>query len=233
MKDEIRFWFEESARISDTKVVVKLKNQDMSFRKSVIIPTISYPLNGKVCTFTSQNTKEVTDENVLSIMDTVPYQIGYCYQNTQRLVQKLQAAGYDAVPYVGWLFTSGTDFPVHHCWCVLDGESVIDLADDFTVMLSGENAEHFSASKNMEEIREAMVSFAAEARKHKNSVRCAIVGTPTPFLLYVGSPCDPEEGRHIYQKLISAIPDHECQRNCDSKGYNATQKKMKDAGLMK
>lgn len=231
MSDEIKFWFEESARISDTKVVVKLKNQDMSFRKSVIIPTVYYPLNGEVCTFSAQNTKQVEDKAVLDIFDSVPYKIGFCYQNTQKLVQKLRAAGYNAVPYVGWLFTAVTDFPVHHCWCVLNGESVLDLSDDFTVMLSGTNGEHF-INKSKDEIQEAIVSFATEARKRKNSMRCAVVGTPTPFLLYVGSPCEPEEGRLIYQRLIAANPNHECERNCDSSGYNATQRKMKDAGLM-
>lgn len=232
MSDEIKIWFEDSARISENKVVVKIRNSDMSFRKSVIIPTISYPLNGKVCTFSSKNTKRVEDKAVLDIFDSVRYKIGFCYQNTQKLVSKLQAAGYDAVSYVGWLFTSVTDFPVHHCWCVLNGESVLDLADDYTVMLSGTNGDNFK-DKSIDEVREAFVSFAKEAKKHKNSERCAIVGTPTPFLLYVGSPCDPEEGRRIYQKLIAAMPDHECQRNCDSSGYNATQRRMKEAGLMR
>ena len=233
MNDENKFWYEKATKITDEKVVVKLRNADMTFRKSVIIPTILYPLNGKAHVFTFQNTYEVTDNNVLEIMDSIPYQIGFCYQNTQQLVNKLQAAGYDAVPYAGWLFTSASEFPVHHCWCVLNGESILDLADDFTVMLFGSNAEHFSKDKNREEIQNAIVSFAAEARKYKNSIRCAVVGIPTPFLLYVGSPCEPEKGKHIYQKLIADIPNHECQRNCDSNGYNSTQKKLKQAGLMK
>jgi len=77
-----------------------------------------------------------------------------------------------------------------------------------------------------------MTSFALAAREVANSVRCAPVGVPTPFMVYVGSECDPDRGRNIYNQLIDQYPNHACQRNCDNNGWNATQKKMRDAGLM-
>ena len=94
------------------------------------------------------------------------------------------------------------------------------------------NGEHFK-DKSLDEARELMVSFAEAAKKVPNSVRCAPVGTPTPFMLYVGCECSPQDGRNIYNRLIDEFPDHECQRNCDSRGYNATQRMMKEKGLMK
>ena len=98
-------------------------------------------------------------------------------------------------------------------------------------MLSGANGEHFKG-KSLAEARELMVSFAEQARNVPNSVRCAPVGTPTPFMLYVGCECEAQGGRHIYNKLMRDFPRHECERNCDNSGYNATQRMMKDKGLM-
>lgn len=67
----------------------------------------------------------------------------------------------------------------------------------------------------------------------ENHLRCHVVGRATPFLLYVGSECEPYYGRTIYQRLMTKYPCHECQRNCDSEGYNATQRVMKNKGIMK
>ena len=208
-------------------MIVKLRNADDSFKKSIIIPTVTYPLNGEISTFTYENTKEVTDENILSIIDSVPYKISFCYENTTRIVEKLQEAGYDAVPYVGWLFMARSEFPVHHCWCVLNGESVIDLADNFNKLF-----DFIAKSEERDNNAEVFIRFEQEARKHKNRERCATVGVPSANLLYVGSPCEPEKGRQIYRRLIAEMPDHECQRNCNANGYNRTQQKFAEAGLM-
>ena len=77
-----------------------------------------------------------------------------------------------------------------------------------------------------------MASFTEEALRWPNRVRCQPVGTPTPFFLYVGCECDPNEGKRIYNDLIRQFPDHECQRNCDASGVNATQKLYLEKGLM-
>lgn len=230
--EDIKMWWEEQTRFKENKVVVKLCDDKGNFIKSVITPTVYYPLNNEYKAFHYKNTRPLEDDTVKEIFDSVTYQIGFCYQNTDELVSALQEKGYDAKPYVGWLFVSNNQFPVHHCWCVLDGDIVLDLADDYTVMLSGANGEHFK-DKSLEEARELMVSFAEEAKNHPNSVRCAPVGTPTPFMLYIGCECSPMNGRNIYNRLVAEFPDHECQRNCDGSGYNATQRMMKDKGLMK
>lgn len=226
------FWHESRVNYREDRVAVKLANADGSFKKSIVMPTMMYPLNGKYEVFSYANTEVATDEEVLRIFDSMKYHIGHCYQNTDNLVTALREAGYDAKSYVGWLFVQATDYPVHHCWCVLNGNIILDLADDYSLMLGGENGELFQKAKNIEEYRELMVSFAAWAKGLRNRDRCTPVGTPTPFLLYVGCECSPQEGRRIYNKLIADYPDHESQRNCNEDGWNATQKKMQEAGLM-
>lgn len=226
------WWHEECAREKPDKVVVKLRDGNGAFMKSIIVPTVMYPLNGKCEVFTYRNTKRVEDEAILSCFDSVQYKIGRCYSNAERLVEALKNAGIDAVPYVGWLFVANGETPIHHCWVVVNGNSILDLGDDYTVMLSGENAKHFENVQSIEEKRELIACFQLAARNVKNRQRCYPVGTPTPFLYYVGSPCGPDEGRGIYRRLLQAFPGHECERNCDANGLNATQKVFAQHGLM-
>lgn len=226
------WWHEECATQKTDRVVVKLRAKNGAFLKSVIVPSVMYPLNGACEVFTYRNTKRVDDEAVLACFDSVRYKIGRCYDNAERLAQALKEAGFDAVPYVGWAFVADGETPVHHCWVVLNGEAVLDLGDDYTAMLSDENAKYFEVVQSIEEKRELIASFQLAARKVKNRQRCYPVGTPTPFLYYVGSPCDPEEGRRIYCRLMQSFPGHECERNCDANGMNATQRILAQRGLM-
>lgn len=225
------WWHENHTRFKEDKAVVKLVNEDRSFKKSIIIPTDYYPLNGKYEVFTYANTKQTVDEEVLGAFDKVKYRIGHCYSNTEELVQSLQKLGYNVKSYVGWAFVNACDFPIHHCWAVLNGETVLDLSDDFTMVYSGANGENFTEDLTEEERRELIVSFHLAASKVPNSARCYPVGLATPFMLYIGCECSPEEGRNIYNNLIRKYPGHECERNCDASGLNATQKLMREAGL--
>lgn len=224
-------WYEKRTRFKVDKAVVKLVNEDGSFKKSIVVPTDYYPLNGKYEVFTYANTKQTLDDGVLEIFDKVKYRIGGCYTNTTELVARLQKRGYDVKSYVGWAFLTESDFPVHHCWAVLNGETILDLSDDYTMMLTGENGEYFTEGQSKEERRELIVSFQLAASKVPNRVRCYPVGRATPFMLYIGCECSPDEGRKIYNNLIRKYPGHECERNCDASGLNATQKAMREAGL--
>lgn len=228
-------WHERNVRYKEDKVVVKLRDEQGAFLKSIHVPTNYYPLNGKYEVFHYRNTAQVTDKNVLAAFDEVVYKIGHCYSNTKELLLHLKRKGYMAVPYVGWLFTSSYDIPIHHCWAVVigpEGKSILDLGDDYCVMLSEDNQKNFDTAQNIEEMRLMIASFQEWAGKHPNSMRCAPVGIPAPFLLYVGCPCDPDEGRMIYQRLMRQYPDHECESNCDKDGMNAQQRIFKERGLM-
>lgn len=227
----MKFWHEEIVRIKADRIIVKLRNKDGTFLESVVIPTTYYPLNGECKVFHYKNTKRVTDQKILDIFDQVKYKYGFCYDNSERLVEELRKNGFDAKPYVGWLFVSDSEYPIHHCWVVINGDEVLDLSDDFTSMLSGKNGERFKG-KTREEARELSIDFAIAAQRVKNSVRCFPVGVPTPIMLYIGCECDPAQGRIIYNRLICEYPRHKCERNCDARGLNATQRILKSRGLM-
>lgn len=224
-------WHDYCAFFKEDRAVVKLMNEDGNFFKSIIIPTAYYPLNGSYEVFTHKNTVQTKDESVLKIFDSVKYHIGHCYSNAEELALRLREKGYDARTYVGWLFTSATDFPIHHCWVILNKNTVLDLSDDFTAMLAGANGEHFKG-KGGKEVRELIADFQIAAVRVPNSVRCYPVGVPTSFLLYIGCECSASGGKVLYNNLVRKYPRHECKRNCDNSDLNATQRIMRDKGLM-
>jgi len=225
-------WYDTAARIHQDRVAVKLYDKNGAFLHSVVTPTEYYPLNGTPQVFNYANTIPVKDGEVLAAFDEEKYRVGFCYDNTTRLVAALTERGYDVKPYVGWMFVSQFQAPVHHCWAVLNGQSLIDFADDITVMLAGENAANFRQGGSLKEARKSIVDFQKAAQEQKNSVRCYPVGQATPLLFYIGSVCDPNDGRRVYNALMRKYPNHECERNCDADGYNETQKMMKQNGLM-
>lgn len=224
-------WWKKNVRITPDRVSVKLRNQDGSLMQSILLPTLLYPVPGLPEVFTSENTVPITDQGVLNVFDSVRYHIGACYSNTKTLVDALRLEGYPAVPYVGWLFVNGWGFPIHHCWAVL-GNAVLDLADDFCVMLSGHNGDAFQNAESMEKVRELIVSFAKAAAKEKNSIRCSPVGRPASFLFYVGAPYQPENGARDFRRLMRQFPNHEAYLNKDSSWLSPVQRMMRDAGLM-
>lgn len=235
-------WHENNKFVveKNDRVVVKLRTDDdvenkkSVFLKSIIIPTAMYPLNGQYEVFTYRNTLPVTDEKVLEIFDSAAYDRGRCYTNIKVLTQMLLENGYDAKSYVGWLFVSGSTLPIHHCWCVLNGHSVLDLADDFTQMRHFEKENYCEETSSGNDARMRFIEFAKYIKKHHipNHERCFPVGTPTDYLFYVGAECDCDDGLLMYRNLMYTYPNHECQRNCDSNGFNATQKLFREAGLM-
>ena len=230
-KETSGMWHETYAKEKTNKVVVKLKNPDDTFKKSIILPTDMYPLNSdNFRIFTYKNTEFVSDECVHIIFNSITYKPGHCYQNAKALADKLKSRGYNAKTYVGWLFVGKYEYPVHHCWVVLDENKVLDLSDDFSQMLNAENSKHF-VGENEKDTRALIVDFCIAAKNWPNSMRCYPLGTPTAFLYYVGCECDADEGRRIYQRLIKQFPDHECQRNCDKNGLNATQRLMRERGV--
>ena len=232
----VSVWYNKQTMQKRHKVVVKLQNMDGSFKESCLIPSVMYPLddrnsmNGLYEVFTNENTTMIEDKKILDIFDSVKYEIGHCYQNTDVLVEKLIRAGYNAKSYVGWLFLSGTSYPIHHCWAVVDNH-VLDLSDDFSVKFNRHNLKNFE-NKSLDEQRLVLADFHKEAAKYPNSVRCAPVGKVTMPLFYVGCECEPEKGRAIYRKLISTFPDHPVHKNVGKDSLNQTQRILKEQGLM-
>lgn len=225
---EMKYWYEKCVTRRDDKVVVKLYDGENRFLTSAIIPTVTYPLNGEVEVFNAENTAICEDETILSCFDTTEYKIGFCYDNTDRLVKELKKAGVDAVPYCGWLFTGAT-YPVHHAWVVVNGNSVLDLCDEFWALYE-EDGNILTQHATKEDNAKLLAEFHIKHENEANRDRCYPVGTPTEFLCYVGCPCEPNEGRKIYQALMRSFPDHECQRNCGVDGANETQRIIAESG---
>ncbi|MDD3946233.1 MAG: hypothetical protein PHI19_00140 [Clostridia bacterium] len=218
-------------RTSDGKAVVKMYDGGGRFANSVIMPTSLYPLNGVPRVFHHHNTSIVDDMSVLSAFDAVSYKIGRCYDNNERVVEELRLRNVSVFPYAGWAFIGKNQLPVHHSWAVV-GNSVIDLADDYTLLASGRHVPAPAENESIDKMRLKLASFFEITSKFKNSVRCSPVGVPTPFMLYVGAPCEPSDARKTYQALMREYPRHEAQRNVDPSGFNATQRIFYDKGLM-
>ena len=232
-QNEPPVWWKGVLKEKTDAFVVKIKDVRGKLMQSISIPTVYYPLSGRAELFSFENTRKVTDPKVLRAFDSVAYRHGHCYANTEVLLRALAAAGIkDAVPYAGWLFTASDEFPIHHSWVVFEGASVLDLSDDYSVMLSGSNGENFtSVHGDPAATREMIVSFAKAASKVPNSVRCMPVGVPFRGFLYIGSPCDPERARRIYNDLLRSYPDHPCKENTDSLGYTKTLRLLEREGL--
>lgn len=201
-------WIDKSLFIKKDRVIVKL-HKDNAFWKSVIIPTDYYPLdNNRIEVFHAGNCQKVTDNTVISAFDSLKYEIGHCYGNSEKIVKKLNSVGIKAVQYVGWLFV-GERIPVFHSWAVIDN-SVLDLADDFSV-LYGANSEVWQGVNSREEFAELLADFYNNVQENKitNSQRCANVGVPTQGLLYVGCECNANKGKELYNTIRAKYPDHE------------------------
>lgn len=223
-------WIDKYVKVKSDRVIAKLHDDKGNFLKSVIIPTVYYPLKSdKFNVFSCNNCEVVTDEKILQIFDDVTYQIGRCYSNSEELTAKLNEAGYCAVQYVGWLFV-GEQIPVFHSWVVC-GNHVLDLSEDFTV-LYGSNHEAWENVKERGEFAELLADFYDYVNNNhvQNTVRCARVGVPTTGLLYVGCECNALDGIALYNTLIELFPNHEA---CRGKAGSYTPFQQMFVGKMK
>lgn len=223
-------WCAQRLRCKPDKAVVRLYNDDGTFLGVVNTPTVLWPLNAPYEVFSANNCHLIENADVTEIVDAIPYRIGHCYQNAENVTNALQAAGYNATQYVGWMFV-GEQYPIHHSWTVLDGNHVIDLADEFAVLHA--NHEQFDENAGIEKARELMVEFHKWIRQFPNSKRTMPFGVPAGNLLYIGCPCSREEGIAIYNKLTRNNPNHPCnERLVDGQNQTKMQMMLQEAGLM-
>lgn len=235
--------------IKQDRVVAKryLYNE---FERSYIVPTAMFPLPSDVfAVFTEENTEVLTDERIIALINDCPYTTGHCYSNTDALVAHLQKNGVDIVPYVGWLFLFG-NLPVHHCFAVIEGKYLIDLADDFIGMYDYIRKTHFPSmtAKNVSDFMEQldalgnnivnMRQFMLEWVRYtkdtnmKHSIRCMPLGKVTNEMLYIGSVCLPADGKRHYNDLMRAYPQHPSYLNINDKGASPFQEMLQKKGLL-
>ena len=221
-------WFAQRLRQKPDKAVVRLFRDDGTFLEAVNVPTDRWPLNAPYEAFHCNNCTVIEDKHIAKVVDAIPYRIGHCYGNSENVALALQAAGYHATQYVGWMFV-GEQYPIHHSWVVL-GEHLIDLADEFSVLHY--NQDKFEGTDDAD-ARSLLVEFTRWIRQFPNSKRTMPFGIPSSNLLYVGCPCSREEGIHIYNNLSRSYPNHPCNERL-VKGQTLTKQQLllKEAGLM-
>lgn len=222
-------WQNLLLRCKPDKAVIRLHNDGGTFLASVNIPSVMWPLNGPYEVFHKGNCQLIENEAVATIVDGIPYRIGHCYTNAENVTAALQASKYSAVQYCGWMFT-GDSYPIHHSWTVLNGNHIIDLSDDFTVLHS--NHAYFDGADE-QKARELFIDFSKWIQQYPNSKRTMPFGIPSANLLYIGCPCSAKEGRSIYNNLVYYNPDHPCnERLVEGKNMTKMQMMLQDAGLM-
>lgn len=202
---------QEIIKIKEDKVVFKKRNADGSFNKSVIIPTVMYPLNGEFDVFTKRNCKQVEDKMILNLFDQVKPKTAKCFDNVQALQVLLMANGFDSKVYVGWVITSIYDEPTFHCWLML-GDSLLDYSDIFK-----------SFEKVEFESREECIKALSQIKKEKNSKKCYPVGVPNSDFIYIGCESTTEKGKKQFKKLLEDYPDHPAYIKTNKAGYTFTQ----------
>ena len=196
-------WFLNAVNSSNNIIKVDVRDLNGSMTK-VVIPSDYYPLNGRAEVLNCINcSDEITDDmfELISIFNTVPYKLGHCYQNSKELDSVLKFFDYKSTAYAGWLFID-CQLPVHHSWVILRKGShryLLDLVDEYETMLANEDS--ISTEKDL-------MNYFRWSLKLDNSVRCRPVGVPSSKLLYVGCPCEPDEARAIWKRLVERYPDH-------------------------
>lgn len=220
-------------KIKKDKVVVKIQHEDGSFRKSVIVPTDYYPLySNDFKVFHAENCRNISKEEgdfsqtVIDIFNKCGFSIGYCYTNAEMLKTRLCKAGFEAVQYVGWLFTDVTQIPVFHSWVVLDGNIVLDYSDFYTACFMY-NSDVWKGRADSVEVLSSFFKYVKQERI-ANALVCYPLGVPAIGCIYVGCPCGAEEGRALWRNMIKKYPDHDSNRHGDTNGTDIQQRIWKD-----
>lgn len=209
-------------KVRSDKVMFKTNNSN------AIIPSKLYPLSNrkKIQLFSYLNTEETTDTKLKELFNGTTFSIGRCYQNTRDIYEKLSKEGYEELEmYVGWILNGG--LPIHHSWLVYKGNQVIDGSigqQDSNAMklVYKRYADNPTLTKN--ELREIQVEFLVKQSKLPHS-ETRTFGRVVDFFVYVGTPCAPEEGRSIFNKLLKDIPNHPAYaaEGMNSKGASKSQ----------
>ncbi|MBE7114243.1 hypothetical protein FT641_19525 [Bacillus paranthracis] len=178
------------------------------------IPSKLYPLTNKrtIQFYCYVNTEQIEEgiesfQTIKDAYDSVKFEVGKCYQNTENLYRSLVQAGIpedDMKTYVGWILVGSK--PIHHCWLVYKGKHVLDGSITAAEMHAQQKIvdEHIT---DINKQREIVVGLTLEALKLPNS-QIRTFGKVMPIYDYVGTVCEPDEGRAEYRKLISAYPNH-------------------------
>lgn len=224
-------WFEKEGvmRTRDRQVSIRCYTDYDKYICSCVVPCRLYPLSqSEYRLFHMKNTVPLTNKLALEAFNAVKYEVGQCYDNTERMMDEFQKRGLKLQPYCGYLFIEGTGYPVFHSFGVFEEENglaLVDLADDYSNMVK-------AVSKVLDtdkDARDIFVEYNREAMKKTNVERCSPVGVAPDAYLYVAAPCTPFEAQIIRDKLLDEFPDHPCflPTTTSPDGLTETQRALK------
>lgn len=181
-------------------------------KSKYVIPSKLFPLvkpsQMRVFTKESVSPIELNIEQIKNIMEKCNFRLGSCYDNAEmfdNLSKVEQVEGVEV--YSGWLFSTD-DFPVHHVWIVVDGNSIIDgtiLKNSMNVLL--ELGIKFSDNPSLirtEYVKKLKELWKAQIPNYEKFIFGEIPGN----FLYIGCPSTAQEARDVFRKLSSSFPNH-------------------------
>ena len=205
----------------DNSIQFRLRRENGKYLDTVKIPSPQYPISSAPEVFTKQTSEPAcTNETVRAIYDALEYKPGYCFSTSEELTSKLINAGFSATLYVGWMFVSPEEYPIHHCWVVLDGRWVLDPAEDTEIF-----RRVWIAIREKDpdlSIPEVNVKTIKMMQQIPNSAKKPL-GVPSAGIVYCGSPDTAENGRKTNCYLREKYPKHKAFSNVLENGRTKTQ----------
>lgn len=199
------------------------------------IPSDLFPLSkGEIRLFDCCNTAQADFPELKQVFDSLIFQTGCCYTNTEALVNVCRATGIKNVyPYAGWII--GPDgCPLHHAWAVFEQDGNSHLLDGGNLM----GFEFYERIKNYpdstkEAVRRTVVDTFEDMKDLPNSEK-AMYGFCHPSFVYVGVRTTPNEASLIWNRLCDKYPQHPAYQQSGQNQYGAsrTQEMMKERGLV-
>lgn len=182
----------------ETRVCFKFDNNIIN------IPSRMYPLESdEYKVFSSENTEDITDTKIIDIFDSLEFNIGRCFTNSEKLCAALNDARHNAVQYVGWVFIGDT-FPVHHSFVVVNNH----ILDTVTFAISKDDAFYDKIAYLPRERQYEEMSDYIIAQRAKLNHEVLVFGRVGPQCIYIGSPATAEQGIDRNKELRLVYPEH-------------------------
>lgn len=206
---------------NDTISIKRFEKADgkIKFKKSIIIPSTSYPLPNprkrneiKVFNkFTNKQLDESVNKDIIEAFNSVKFEISKCFANSKKL-QELLKSNHKVQLFSGWFFTDLFGEPSSHCWLYVDDCYLLDLSN--TTIKNNELLNSIPETYSEEEARNAYKNFYLELLKQSNFERCGKCQM-TAKNLYIGVEIESRENFNSFTNELlkmnhsSIIPTNE------------------------
>lgn len=181
------------------------------------VPSSVFPLKGKnaLKLFTWENTRECSDDQILSVLSNFRINLGRCYDNADRLAKLFRREGIDPTrikTYVAWtVFGNAPGYPVHHCITVVDDVHVFDMIPIIPAGVSEEECIKLIANCS----ERYSIEFYGKGRVQEH-------------ICHIAKECSSESALEQRYDLEEKYPNHPAFRTVKN-GYTETQRKILEA----